>query len=237
MKTSALPPAGLAMALFAIAANIPYVLLIDRFGYDDILREPPLKVLTAFRAGGLELILIWLAFGLCALSFIAVAALADRAMRTASRPPGGWVLAVGIASAVVQAMGLSRWVFVVPGLAATALDPAVTPAAREAALVAYQALHQFAGVALGEHLGQLLLVAWTCGLSLTVLRGGLGPRLFGWIGLALAPLWVIGQSELVATAWPGFPVLELTPFAFMGWELWLLAMGVAWMAAARRAAA
>ncbi|MDP3746134.1 MAG: DUF4386 domain-containing protein [Phenylobacterium sp.] len=229
MTARPLLPAGIAMALFAVATNIPYLLLIDRFGYDDVLRQPPLAVLTAFQAGGVELILIWLAFGLCALSFVLVAGLIDRALRVSGAPIGGWILAVGVASAVAQAIGLARWVFVVPVLATTALDPSASPAAREAALAAYQAFHQFAGVAIGEHVGQLLLVAWTCGVSLAILRGGLGPRAFGWFGLALTPFWILGQSELLHTAAPAIPVLELTPYAFIGWELWLLALGCAWI--------
>lgn len=48
MTARPLLPAGIAMAVFAVATNIPYLLLIDGFGYDDVLREPPLKVLTAF---------------------------------------------------------------------------------------------------------------------------------------------------------------------------------------------
>jgi len=66
--------AGAAMVGFAVAANIPFALLVDRFGYDDVLREPPLDVLRAFEAGGPELILIWLAFALCALAFLWVSA-------------------------------------------------------------------------------------------------------------------------------------------------------------------
>lgn len=221
--------AGLALVTFALAANVPYVLLIERFGYDDILREPALDVLRAFAAGGPSLVLIWLAFALCALSFVVVAGLVDDALRTTTPLPR-FATYAGVASALAQAIGLSRWVFVAPGLAATASDPAATEAQRTAAVAIYEALHQFAGVAIGEHIGQTLLALWTAGLGFTLLRaGGLAARLFGLVGLVIAPLWILGQSELLATVIEGFPVLEVAPIAFMGWEVWLLALGVWWL--------
>jgi hypothetical protein len=221
--------AGAAMAAFALVANVPYVLLIQRFGYDDILREPPLTVLKAFQDGGPALILIWLAFALCALSFLWVAGWTAEAVRAQGGRWPLWATLAGAGSALVQAVGLLRWSFVVPGLAETALDPAADPAARQAAVVVFEALHQFAGVALGEHLGQTLLAAWTLALSVAILRARLAPALLGWVGVVLTPLWILGQSELLATVIPGFPVLEVAPIAFMGWEAWLLAVGGWWL--------
>lgn len=221
--------AGAALAVFPLAATVPYVLLIDRFGYDDILREPPLVVLKAFQDGGPALVLIWLAFALCAASFLWVAGWTAEAVRAQGGRWPLWATLAGAGSALVQALGLLRWPFVVPGLAAAALDPAADPATRAAAVVVFEALNQFAGVALGEHLGQTLLAAWTVALAMAVLRGRLAPAVFGWTGLALVPLWIFGQSELLATVLPDFPVLEVTPIAFMGWQAWLLTLGLWWL--------
>lgn len=221
--------AGAALVVFPLAATVPYVLLIDRFGYDDILREPPLAVLKAFQAGGPELVLIWLAFALCAASFLWVAGWTAEAVKAQGGRWPLWATLAGAGSALVQAIGLLRWPFAVPGLAETALDPAADPAARAAAVVVFETLNQFAGVALGEHLGQLLLAAWTFALAVAVLRGRLAPALLGWIGLALVPLWILGQSEMLATVIPGFPVIEAAPIAFMGWQVWLVALGLWWL--------
>lgn len=221
--------AGLGMIGFVLAANVPYVLLIDRFGYDDILREPPLEVLAAFRAGGPELILIWLAFAAVALSFLWVSAWTGEAVRSAGGRWPAWAAAAGAASAVVQAMGLSRWVFVVPGLAETAGSG--PPEMQAATVVAYETIHQFAGVAVGEWLGQTLLAAWTLALGLALLRGGGLERALGVIGVILAPLWIVGQGELLATVDPSFPDPGVTQWVFTGWLVWLLALGVAWLPA------
>lgn len=223
--------AGAALAVFPLAATVPYVLLIDRFGYDDILREPPLAVLKAFQDGGPELVLIWLAFALCAASFLWVAGWTAEAVKAQGARWPLWATLAGAGSALVQAIGLLRWSFAVPGLAETALDPAAEPAARAAAVVVFQTLNQFAGVALGEHLGQMLLAAWTFALAVAVLRGRLAPAIFGWAGLALVPLWILAQSELLGTVIPDFPVIEAAPYAFIGWQVWLLGLGLWWLVA------
>jgi Domain of unknown function (DUF4386) len=61
---------GILFILLVILSNIPYILLIQTFGYDDILREPVDVVLTTFHAGGTRLILTWFGFGLTALLLI-----------------------------------------------------------------------------------------------------------------------------------------------------------------------
>lgn len=222
--------AGLAMAGFALAANVPFALLVERFGYDDVLREPPLQVLAAFRAGGPELIVIWLAFALCALSFLWVSAWTGEAMRAGGGRWPAWAAAAGAASAVAQAVGLSRWSFVVPGLADRALDGSAMESA--VAVGTYQALHQFAGVAIGEWLGQTLLAAWTLAVGLALVRGpmarGVWTRVLGAIALILSPLWIVGQVELLATVDPAFPEFQITQWVFTAWLAWLVALGLTW---------
>jgi hypothetical protein len=219
------------MAAFALAANIPFALLVDRFGYDDVLREPPLQVLAAFRAGGPELILIWLAFAACALAFLWVSAWTGQAIRTGGGRWPVWAAAAGAASAVAQAVGLSRWPFVVPGLAERALDGSAAESA--IAVGTYQALHQFAGVAIGEWLGQTLLAAWTLAVGRALVSGplprGVWTKGLGIAALILAPLWIVGQIELLATADPAFPDFQITQWVFTAWLAWLLALGATWL--------
>lgn len=231
MKKSMRRRAGLAMAGFALAANVPFLLLTDRFGYDDVLREPPLDVLRAFQAGGPELILIWLGFALCALSFLWVSAWTGEVLKAGGNWPA-WATAAGAASAVAQAIGLSRWTFVVPGLADRALSG--DPIQGAAAVAVYQGLHQFAGVAIGEWLGQTLLAAWTLAMGLALARGGppardAWTRALGFMALVLSPLWILGQTELLATVDPAFPDFQITQWVFTAWLVWLLALGVTWL--------
>src|SRR5450631_4070378 len=82
---------GGAFIAFAVAFNVPYAWLASVFNYPAVLRRPPGEILEAFAAAGTSLILIWAMFALAAL---------------------------GVAAALAQAIGLSRWVYAVPGLAA-----------------------------------------------------------------------------------------------------------------------
>ncbi|MES2835587.1 MAG: DUF4386 family protein [Pseudomonadota bacterium] len=226
MKMTMKRKAGLAMTAFVVAANVPFAMLVETFGYDDVLREPPLEVLAAFNAGGPQLILIWLAFAVVALSFLLVSAWTGEAVKDAGGRWPQWAAAAGAASAVAQAVGLSRWVFVAPVLADQALSG--DPATSAAAIVFYQGLHQFAGVGIGEWLGQTLLAAWTLGFGLTLLKGGAWSKVLGGIGLILTPLWIVGHAELLASVDPGFPDLQIAQWVFSGWLAWLLAVGLTW---------
>lgn len=219
--------AAFALIVFLLVSNIAYVGLINLFGYDDVLREPVDVVLARFQAGGPALILAWAGFAWSALIFIAAAVLVAKALKV-EHGQTVWIATVaGAASGLVQAVGLLRWVFVVPPLAAAYAAPASTAADRAAIAQIYNALNQYGGVALGEHLGQLLLVAWSAGVLAACWRAG---GLLRWTcipGLACLPLWLIGQTELFATVVPATPVIEVTPMAFMIWMVWLLTLAIA----------
>lgn len=233
--TPSRPFATAALLLFFVAAvNLAFALLVDRFGYDDVLREPAGVILARVAAGGTPLVLIWLAFSLGALCFVPVVLLLARELDPLAEPGVGPVAALGIAAAVLQAAGLLRWVFVVPGLARTYLEPGASEASRDAALVVFEAVHQYGGVLIGEFLGQCFLIAWTAGTCAALLRLGGAMRWLGALGLATVPAWLLGFSELLAPSLPGLPVLELAPVAFIAWEAWLAAVAVALIVAGFR---
>ena len=221
---------GILLILLIILSNIPYMLLIQTFGYDDILREPVDVVLTRFQRGGTGLILTWFGFGLSALLLIPTSFLLHVVMKLpTNRNPSPFLLVTmlaGALSGLLQAIGLMRWVFVVPILAHLYTDPSTTVMTREAVGVVYQAVHQYGGVVIGEHLGQTLLIGWTLGLGWAMRSSVLFKSWVAWWGLFTVPLLLIGQSELFATVIPAMPVLETTPIGFILWEVWLLVVGI-----------
>lgn len=215
MTPPSLRSTGALLVTFALSLQIPYAILVARFGYDDILREPTPIILARFHDGGAVLVLAWLAFAFGALCFLPLSLRIDDALGVRR----GWT---GPASAVLQFLGLARWGFAVPGLAAHT-DP---PDAQHAAEVVFHTLHQYLGVVLGEITGQLLLVAWTLGLALHLWARG--DRLLAAWGLLTVPFWLVGLSEPLATILPDLRVVEVTPIAFIGWQLWLLLLGLVW---------
>jgi hypothetical protein len=217
-----------ALVAMVLALNLAFVALTQLFGYDDVLREPAGEVLRRFHAAGPSLVAAWTAFAAGALAFAWIGPAVER---EAGLPGPHWLAP---AAALAQTAGLLRWVTGVPVLAAAHEAPGATQAARDAAEMAYLALHQFAGAAVGELLGQILLMAWTLRLALALRAAH--PRLAA-AGLATLPLWLLGLSEPLATGWQGLPVVEAAPIAFMAWEAWLLALGLVWLAGALRRAA
>ena len=59
-------------------------------------------------------------------------------------------------------------------------------ATREAVLVVFSAFHQYAGVAVGEHLGYLATGAWTLVIATSMLAGAPFRSWLGWVGIVSA---------------------------------------------------
>lgn len=215
--SSKLTGAG-AIAL-AVTFNLPYGYLAQHFGYPDILRHPAGEVLSRFADGGDGLIWAWYVFGLSALMFVPLGFALSITPQRMQRVPA---LAIGAAvagalSGLVQAMGLLRWVFVVPGLAHG--NDALAQGQ-------FDLMNAYAGVAVGEHMGQILTalfvglvvamqfserkpVSGTFGaLTVAAMLGGAGG------GLALA----LGHSD------GAFALLSVA--AYLGLTLWLILTGI-----------
>ncbi|MBD0264821.1 MAG: DUF4386 domain-containing protein [Tolypothrix sp. Co-bin9] len=217
---------GILFILLVVLLNIPYALLVKNFEYDDILRQPVDYVLSLFYAGGAALILTWFVFGFAALLLIPASMLLHKVIVNEDTPYLSAATFMGALSAILQSLGLMRWVFVIPVLAKLYTDSASTTGTREAVIVVYQAVHQYGGVVMGEYLGQTLLACWTLGVGLAMLRSPLFKSWVGWLGLMTVPLWLLGQSELLATVIPGMPVLKVTSIGFISWVVWLLVVGI-----------
>ena len=223
----ALMKAGIALATVAVLANVPYSALIVLFDYDDVLRRPAGEVLELFHAGGSALVLAWWTFALSAIGFAVAAMLLGEALKDGKAKLATGFTLFGVLSGVFQAAALLRWTFAIPAVATAYVQGAEGSAERAAAIASYEALNTFAGVGMGEHLGQVLLMVWTLGAGLALMRMGGAMKWIGAAGLVTLPLWVVGQTELLSLSMPELPVIEVLPYAFMGWELWLLVVGVA----------
>ena len=140
----------------AVLANAAFTALGTVFNYPDVLKEPAADILVAFRESQAAVTgwfaVLALSSALFAPIAIGVGRLSDhRAMRIA--------VPVGIAAAVVQVIGLSRWPLLVPGYAADAAsgDPAVA----DAAMHSFVTAHHILGNLIGETFGYLFTAAWT----------------------------------------------------------------------------
>jgi hypothetical protein len=206
---------------FAGAATV----LSSTFDWPDILREPTDVVLPAFAAGGTSLVWTWFATAWTYAILLVPILLLPTVLGRRGDPVLRVATYVGATSVVLSLIGFLRWVFVVPPLADSYVSgDAVTRAAVDAA---WTAQHQFGGALLGEHLGQLLAVAWSVAVSVAILRTRVLPRWLGVTGLGVSALYLTNQGDILATAVPGFPVWDLGGFVgSTSWGLWVAALGV-----------
>jgi Domain of unknown function (DUF4386) len=225
---------GILFILLVVLANIPYALLVKSFEYDDILRQPVDYVLTRFHAGGVALILTWFIFGFTALLLIPASILLHQIIACNGTSYLTVATFMGGLSGLLQSLGLMRWAFVIPVLANLYTNSTSSTATREAVVVVYQAVHQYGGVVIGEHLGQTLLACWTLGASMAMFHSPLFKSWVAWLGMMTVPLWILGQTELLATVIPEMPVLEVTPIGFISWEVWLLVVGISLLRVSRQ---
>ena len=219
---------GLLLLLLPVAYNGLYTLLARNFDYPDILRQPTGQVLERFTAGGSRLVLIWWGFALSAVLLAPAVVLLSATLADADPTVLALATAIGLLAALVQFLGLIRWPFAVPYLARLAGDPATTPATSDAIDIIFQTLNRYLGVAVGEHLGYLFTGLWTALVGVALMQSDVLHPLFGVVGLVLAPLFVLGSLEFVGPfEVRGWKLAgTLVPVAYIGWSVWLLALGI-----------
>lgn len=210
---------GRLMMALAIYLNVPFALLAVCFSYPQVLRFPAGEILTRFHAGGPGLMAIWQAFLLAALALVPLAWMARQA--------SGAAALAGILGGVFQAVGLIRWVFVVPVLAKIHVAENVTEAERASVAVVFDTLHAFAGVAIGEHLGQAATSAWVVLLAGGLRRCGVIPAWQHRLACVAAVMIAVGLTEGYATVLAFDPgVLSMaTPAGFITMSAWMFFAG------------
>jgi hypothetical protein len=223
--------AGCSAVALAIAFNLPYVMLALQFDYPGILRKPPGDILAAFAAGGPRLVLTWYAFYLCALAMVPLAPSLAFAQPAWVRSPTATVGAAitGALAGAVQAIGLARWIFAVPAMARQRADPGISEAGRVALETSFESLNLWAGVAIGEHTGQLLTCLWIAFALMhrSAEYGGLAivARASGLIAI-LGIGFGTGEGLAIALNVPGELFSIATISGYLSLSIWLMASGV-----------
>lgn len=218
---------GILFIIGALLVNIPYTLLIINFDYPDILREPAGAVLTQFETGGSTLIFTWLGFAWAGIPLFFAIALLQPLLARPDTPYLWSGTIAGLIGAITQMIGLLRWPFVVPVLAGLYTDPTSSAGTKEAATVVFQAIHQYGGVVIGEHIGQSFTIIWLVIVSVALFRSSLGKPWLGWFGISAAVVYAAAQTELLATVIPTFPVVpEAGLIGSLLWLAWMIALGI-----------
>jgi hypothetical protein len=219
--------AGIFFIVGAILVNIPYTLLIMNFDYPDILRSPTAEIITKFQAGGSALIYTWLAFAWVGLPMLFGAIMLKRILEKENSPFLETATTIGVIGFIVQVVGLLRWVFVIPVLARLFTNPTTDSVTKAAIPAVFIAVHQYGGVVLGEHLGQFLIIIWMSMISGIIYKSKIFAKWVAWLGWLASAIYLLGQTELFATAIPNFPAIGWAGlYGSLLWLLWMVVMGV-----------
>jgi hypothetical protein len=212
---------GILLIAVPVLFNLFFFRLQATFDYPDILRQPPEDILARFAAGGSSLIALWYGFAMVPALFIPAAVLLRRAFPD-TNPLLDLATPFAVAAGLVQLLGLVRWPFLVPELAQTFLDPTSSEATQAAALTVFAAFHQYAGVAVGEHLGYLFTGVWTLVIAGAMVSSRTFRLWWGWLGMISAIGILIGMLEPAGIAIAG----TINAFAYIVWSIWLIGAGV-----------
>ncbi|HEY1056435.1 MAG TPA: DUF4386 domain-containing protein, partial [Emticicia sp.] len=99
-------------------------------------------------------------------------------------------------------------------------------AIKKTSKIVFQVIHQYGGVILGEHLGQLFTIIWTVMMTTAFAKLKLFPQWIIWLGYISSGIYLMAQAEIFATVMPDFPVWSLA--GFIGstlWLIWLITVG------------
>jgi len=141
----------------------------------------------------------------------------------------GLSIGFGVLAGLVQALGLLRWVILIPSLAAHYVAPGTTELQQAMDVAIFDFANQYLGVGVGEHVGYLFTALWTATVSLLLLKDHR----------------ILAVSGLVTAAGVAFGLLEpagvelaatVVAIAFSLWAVWALLVGVQILRGDRRSA-
>jgi hypothetical protein len=215
---------GISLIAGALGVLIPYIILARLFDYPNILREESGVILVKFHEGGQQLIWTWWAFAMLGLPLLKAYVLIGQKLESQFTFVR-WATTVGIIGLIVQMIGLLRWTFVVPVLANNFI--AGSEITKEASKIGFQMIHQFGGVLLGEHIGQLFTIMWTVMITFAFAQLEYFPKWIIVLGYVSSFIYLLAQTELFETVIPTVFVIDWA--GLIGstlWIIWLIAVGV-----------
>lgn len=217
MRSTRLVTGGL-LVIVPLVFTLGFTGLQASFDYPAILRQPAGEVLARFAVAGPELRFYWYAMFAAALALIPAAigfaVLTWRTNDFAAALAGGF----GVLAGLVQALGLLRWVILVPQLATAYVAPGATDLDHALAASTFDAANAYLGMGVGEHLGYLFTALFTISVARVI-----APRwpIMAWAGVVAAIGVVVGMGEPF-----GVPMAAtINAIAFTAWSLWALVLG------------
>ncbi|MDO1446500.1 DUF4386 family protein [Rhodocytophaga aerolata] len=196
---SLLQVTGMLLLLSGLMTGICFEGLRQQFFYPDILRMPAGYVLSTYHRGGVSLQLLWYGMTLGSLLLLIICLLLHNSLASFQKKYVPFITGVGVLAGLFNTLGFIRWVFLVPSLAASYVDPDASMATKQTISLIFEAFHQYLGFSLGEHLGFLFLACWGSSFSLFLYANTNFPKWLHGLGIVSSLGTFLGLLE--ATGW------------------------------------
>ncbi len=189
------------------------------FEYPDILRHPAGEVLTRFAAAGVDLHLYW--YAMMFASLLMIGAVIATGLHWWKRDSFLAALSIGagVVAGLVQALGLLRWVMLVPSLAAMYVVPGATEIDKSMAIALFDAANHYLGMGVGEHLGYFFTAIWTVLAAALMFKTN---RIMAATGILIAVGVISGMLEPFGVPLTGM----INSISYTLWALWTLILGI-----------
>lgn len=195
-----------------------FFILAPTINWPASLGEPPAIILPLILDQSGAVFAGYLSYLIHAVALIPLAVLLRHALRL-DGAMGQAIIVLGVLAGFAKALGITRWLFLMPGLATAYTDPAASPATQDAIAVVYEAFNAYAG-GVGELMGVGLFAGvWTIVISFAAIRRGW--TLLGYSGYGAAALLL---STLLSVVGIESPIM-LTLSGIL-WQFWTVALAV-----------
>jgi len=227
--TPTLRTAGIALIAVPLIFTAGFTGLQMTFEYPDILRHPAGEVLTRFAAAGADLHLYWYAMMAAALLMIGAVIAFGLQFWKQDNLLAALSIGAGVLAGLVQALGLLRWVMLVPSLAAMYVAPGATEMEQSMAIALFDAANHYLGMGVGEHLGYCFTAIWTALASALMVKTN---RVIAAAGIVIALGVISGMLEPFGVPMTGL----INSISYTLWALWTLILGIVVLRGERAAA-
>lgn len=195
-----------------------FFILAPAINWPASLDEPPAIILPLILEQSAAVFAGYLSYLIHAVALIPLAILLRDALRL-NGAMGQAIITFGVLAGFAKALGITRWLFLMPGLATAYTDPAATSGTQDAIAVVYEAFNAYAG-GVGELMGVGLFAGvWTILISVAAMRRGW--ILVGYSGFGAAALLL---STLLSVIGIESPIM-LTLSGIL-WQFWTVALAV-----------
>jgi hypothetical protein len=169
-------------------------ILRKNFDFPDVLGKPANEVLELFYANQESIVIGYYLFLLSSLLYIPLTALLAVNISERIKQKSTWkimLISSGLATAIFQSIGFSRWIFTIPELVNQYMNTSVDARTRQNIELTFTVMNTYSGMTVGEHLGFITMAVWTCSVAI------ISPlaKVYKWAGITTALLILLSIAE------------------------------------------